>query len=290
MRHARPNYIWRKSATRAWLSANEVQLTENTGGGYAVIERPLRQRLIVEAFCGNAQSARRLQKAFGGATVELPADWEAGAFAATKVKPLNIGNRLTVTSDAADVPNTPDAQTLVIPAGAAFGTGGHATTAMSLRILERVTRRLASGWRMFDAGTGSGILALAGRRFGAGEVVALENDPLALATAKRNAGSNAVRGVQFRLADATRQQQGTFDVITANLYSELLISALPQWRDNVRNDSHIIISGVMRTQEPAILRALAQNGYAVAETRRRGKWIALLCRLANRKADRQKRS
>src|SRR5207244_8103824 len=59
---------------------------------------------------------------------------------------------------------------LVIPASAAFGTGGHATTAMSLRLLERLTRKWEKGWSLADLGTGSGILALAAKRFGAGRV------------------------------------------------------------------------------------------------------------------------
>lgn len=260
------------------MAANEPALGEATSGEFAVIEHPGRARLVVEAFCAGRELAKKLEAAFGGSWKQLRPDWEQRALAAGAIKPLRIGRRLIVASDPLDLRGAPSGATLIIPAGVGFGTGGHATTAMSLRILERITREMPSGWRMFDAGTGSGILALAGRRFGAGEVLAVENDPLALATAKANARRNAVRGVKFVLGDATAEQPGTFDIITANLYSELLARALPRWRKNLQGSARIIISGIMRTQERGILRVLRANGYAVDETRRRGKWIALLCR------------
>src|SRR5207244_8027136 len=83
---------------------------------------------------------------------------------------------------------------LVIPASAAFGTGEHATTAMSLRLLERVTRKWKDGWSLGDLGTGSGILALAAKRFGAGRVVGIDIDPTAISMAESNARLNKVRG------------------------------------------------------------------------------------------------
>ncbi len=269
-------YIWRRAANAEWLSANEISLHEQTSGTYAVIERPGRHRLIVEAFCNTVRAARRLHGSFGGSVSLLAADWEARALAAAKTKPLRIGRRLIVTSDEDYVTSDGSTATLIIPAGAAFGTGEHATTAMSLRMLERITRSLTR-WRMLDAGTGSGILALAGRRFGAQEVAAIDNDPLAISTAKENARRNHVRYIQFRVSNVAKRQRGTFDIISANLYSELLIATLPLWRENLRPGARLIISGVMRPQEAGLLRALRKNGYSTHETRRRGKWLALLC-------------
>ncbi len=269
-------YVWRRAANAQWLSANEIALQEQTAGTYAEIERPGRRLLSVEAFCNTAREARGLQSSFGGSVARLAADWEARARAAAKTKPLRIGRRLIVASDENDVPSDGSTAVLIIPAGPAFGTGEHATTAMSLRMLERITRSLTR-WRMLDAGTGSGILALAGSRFGAQEVAAIDNDPLAISTAKENAERNNVDGIEFRIGDVAKQQRGTFDIISANLYSELLIATLPLWRENLRPGARLIISGVMRPQEGALLRALRKSGYSTHETRRRGKWIALLC-------------
>jgi ribosomal protein L11 methyltransferase len=188
-----------------------------------------------------------------------------------KAKPIRLGNRLLITNHAAKT-NLPQ---LIIPAGAAFGTGEHATTAMSLRMLERMTRRLACGWRMLDAGTGSGILALAGSRFGGGKIIAIDNDPLAISTAQANAKRNRIGRVRFVCGDVARIR-GQFDIITANLYSELLVSVLARFRASLSADGRLILSGVMRSQEGDLLRALRTNAFAVTEIRRRGKWIALV--------------
>jgi ribosomal protein L11 methyltransferase len=182
-------------------------------------------------------------------------------------------------------PRTTTARTIVIPAEAAFGTGEHATTAMCLRILERITRKRITSWSMLDAGTGSGILAIAASCLGAKKVIAIENDPLACAVAKRNAAANRVGNIEFRTGDVLTQKfRGKFDIITANLYSEILIAALPAWRRSVANDGRLILSGILRSQEPAVITALRRNGFAVYESRRRGKWIALLAGLAGKKS------
>jgi ribosomal protein L11 methyltransferase len=276
-KHA-PTYIWRKLVTPFWLESNEWKLQELTDGAFAVIERPARHRLLIEVASSNP---RQLLQALGGRSEKLSRDWLNEMLRAKRLKPIRVGKRLTVRSDGEAARNT-----LIIPAGAAFGTGEHATTAMSLRLLERVTRRLTSkafasrpsGWRMFDAGTGSGILALAGKRFGAGEVIAVENNPLALSTAKQNARLNRIRGVKFVEGDVAEELAGTFDIITANLYSELLIELLPRLRRALAIDGKLILSGVMRTQERALLRALKRNALELLEIRRRGKWLALLSR------------
>lgn len=268
--------IWRKRAGAAWLEQHGARLAAQTRGNYAVIERPNSARVQIESFCANQRIARDLVTSFGGSVEGLETGWQARFFSAAKTKPLRIGKRLIVASDAEDLPRDPAARTLIIPASAAFGTGEHATTAMSLRILERATRPLASGWRMLDAGTGSGILALAGRCFGAREVIAIDNDPLAISVARQNARANEIRGVTFVVGDVSRGPTGKFDVIGANLYSELLVSQLPKWRSQLDVAGMLILSGVLRRQERELVEALRANQFASSEVRRRGKWIALL--------------
>src|SRR5207244_10628447 len=89
---------------------------------------------------------------------------------------------------------------IIIPASLAFGTGGHATTAMSLRFLEQLTRCWNRGWSLADLGTGSGILALAAKCFGAGQVIGIDNDPAAISVAKSNARLNKLRDARLQLA------------------------------------------------------------------------------------------
>jgi ribosomal protein L11 methylase PrmA len=164
---------------------------------------------------------------------------------------------------------------LLIPASAAFGTGEHATTAMSLRLLERLTRKWNEGWSFADLGTGSGILALAAKRFGAGHAIAIDNDPKAISIAKANARLNKIDSVDFRLGDLRKwKPTSARDIVVANLYSELLVEILPK----LRRSNWLILSGVLRPQEAKLLRPLEQNNIEIVNVKRRGKWIAVLAR------------
>jgi len=136
---------------------------------------------------------------------------------------------------------------------------------------------------MLDAGTGSGILAIAASCFGANPIVAIDNDSRACAIARRNAEANGIRNIKFRTGDIlTAKFPGKFDIITANLYSEILIAALAAWSRALTSDGCLILSGVLRSQERALIAVLRRNGFAARETRRRGKWIALLASCARK--------
>lgn len=268
-------YIWRKQATKDWLQRHGGELFDRFGSAIAIVEQPGKARTLVEVSCGKRIEAKQLQRKFGGRIEKLRADWLRQFARKSRAKPLRVGSRLVVSRSAKS--KFKGARTIVIPAEAAFGTGEHATTAMSLRMLERITRKLPPGWTMLDAGTGSGILAIAGSCFGAKLIVAIDNDPIASSTAQRNARRNRARNIEFRTGDVLKQKlEGKFDVITANLFSEILIAALPIWLRLLARDGCLILSGVLRSQEHTLVVALRRNGFRADETRRRGKWIALL--------------
>src|SRR2546421_7495138 len=241
-------YLWRKSATPRWLSDNENKLRTRTGDQLAVIERADRKRLQLEVASRSRAELQRLVNQFGGRIEKLPRDW-LKRFSRHKTKPIKVGGR-----------------SLIIPAGIAFGTGEHATTSMSLRLLEKLTRKWKPGWSVVDLGTGSGILALAAKRLGAARVIGIDNDPIAISTAKQNARLNRIRGVQFRVADVRRWKfPRKVDLIAANLFSELLIEILPK----LKAARWLILSGILREQERDVRRALTPNKIDFIEVRRR---------------------
>jgi ribosomal protein L11 methyltransferase len=266
-------YIWRKHATSDWLRQHIDKLFARFGGAVAMIDRSGRSQTLVEVSSAIRKEAIDLQREFGGTIEKLRGDWLHQFAKQSTAKSLKIGSRLIISRTR--TPKSPNS--IVIPAEAAFGTGDHTTTAMCLRMLERVTRKLGDGWSMLDAGTGSGILAIAACRLGAKRIVAIDNDPLACSIAKRNARANGVRRIEFRTGDVLQQKQGgRFDIITANLFSEILIAALPLWTRQLVAEGSLILSGVLRSQEAALVAGLRRNGLAAREIRRRGKWIALL--------------
>jgi len=293
-------YQWRKLAEPRWLGAHEKILQARAHGKLAIISRPGRKRLQLEIACTSRNLARKLIEEFGGRAEKWPPDWLKRFADLHKLKPLRIGKRLIVagsisrhsrscsvrcpqriavhrTKDRAlrtahATASTEKISFLVIPASAAFGTGRHATTAMSLRLLECLTRKWEKGWSLADLGTGSGILALAAKRLGARRVIGIDIDPKAISIAKANVRLNKIDNADFQLGDVRRWKPAArWDVIAANLYSELLIEVLPK----LKPSNWLILSGVLRSQEDELLGVLRRNDMEIASVKRRGKWIAV---------------
>jgi ribosomal protein L11 methyltransferase len=282
-------YLWERPATPEWLTQNEERLRSQLGERLAVIERPNWKRLQIQAASGSRAQLRNVAKIFGGRLRKLPVDWLRRFSRAQRLKPLRIGKHLIIVH----TPVGPEADSfrcrLIIPAGAAFGTGQHATTAMSLRLLERafaLSKAHASSVRspnlVVDLGTGTGILALTAARLGAGEAVGIDLDPLAISTARKNARLNKVANVRFMRADVRSWKfPARIDIVTANLFSDLLIEILPK----LKRCRWLVLSGVLRGQEPDLVRALKRNAIGITGIRRRGKWVAILAG-TGRQADR----
>ena len=109
---------------------------------------------------------------------------------------------------------------------------------------------------------------MAAARFGAKRIIAIDHDPTAIATAKENARLNKIEQVDFRVADVRQWKfPARIDIITANLFSELLIEILPK----LKGAEWLILSGVLREQEGNLVQALRRNRITVVETRWRGK-------------------
>ena len=310
-------FVWRKRASAVWLAANEAPLREIGGQRLAIISRPERKSAIAEIAGSSRRNLEKIRSRFGGTIEKLPRDWLKEFSRSQKSEPIKIANRLTIYQSVTSKNRSRNKNgSLLIPAGAAFGTGEHATTAMSLRLLERCTRfwgaqaaslQSSAACRrkllnkgsagslrspepertLLDLGTGTGILALAAARFGAKRVIAIDDDPVAIATARENARRNKLDNIDFRVADVRRRPfPPRIEIITANLFSELLIEILPK----LKRAQRLILSGILRDQETRLVRALKRNGIVIVEMRRRGKWIAILASWVARTACAQDRT
>jgi len=269
--------LWRKQVTHRWLAVNQPSLEEIAANDLAVILRAGKVRSLVQVICRRRAGAQQLVREFGGVARVLPRNWLKFAQKQEAHPPIRIGRRLEIVSEPAAASKVNNMALLVIPAAGAFGTGEHATTAMSLRLLEEITRNRRLSWRLLDAGTGTGVLALAARRLGASEVLGLDNDPGAVAHARRNTRLNRISRALFIAADLLRwKPSARYEFVTANLFSELLIAGLPTFRQALRAKGYIIVSGILQGQAEAIARALGRNAFQIEKQRRRGKWVAFL--------------
>lgn len=187
--------------------------------------------------------------------------------------PRRITSRLVVTPTWRPVEAGPDDLVVVLDPGMAFGTAEHGTTRGCLRLLDRAA---TGGARILDVGAGSGILAIAAARMGAGEVVAVEGDALAHDVILENVRRNGVEDVvtcRPVWADATSLAAlGPCDGVVANIESHTLLSLLPAFHSALRPAGWLILSGILDV-EWAEVRASAEGlGFALETLDEDGEW------------------
>ncbi len=171
---------------------------------------------------------------------------------------------------------------ILIEAGQAFGTGHHGTTQGCLLALDALakTARPAPAPRVLDVGTGSGALAIAAAKLWRARVAATEIDPLSAAVARDNARLN---GVADRVTVATAaglthpQVRGRcFDLILANILAGPLIGLAPELTRAAAPGARLVLSGLLLSQQRAVLGAYRARGWRLAGRRRRDGWATLI--------------
>jgi ribosomal protein L11 methyltransferase len=165
-----------------------------------------------------------------------------------------------------------DEAVVVLEPGAAFGTGGHATTRLCLRAL---VQHLRPGDRVADVGCGSGILAITAAVLGATSVLATDNDRTALPVAQANAKRNAVADqTRFVEADLLSEVSGPFDLVVCNIVAEevnRLADSLPAL---LSRGGRCIASGFVTANIPRVEDALNRSGLDMLETPSEEGWAA----------------
>lgn len=269
-----PLWRWTRMTSEKWEDAWMERLQFLGPGRAAFIGWPGSRSVRIEAFVDD-RTARKLVKEFGG-KVTKARDWLASPDQPRK--PLRIRGRLTIHAGEttyAEAKKRSAHTDILIPAGMAFGTGDHATTASCLRMLCDLAAELPQGWRAIDAGTGSGILAIAASALGAAEVEAFDFDPASVRIAKANARANRTKSLRVAQADVLDwKPASTADVVMANLFSDLLIKAAPVLKRAAKRPGWLLFSGVLRAQLPEVLAAFEKLGFTIERTVVRGKWSA----------------
>ena len=179
-------------------------------------------------------------------------DWAARSQA--ELQAVRVG--AVIVAPPWDLPGTSRSQepptiVVVIQPSMGFGTGHHATTRLCLAALQQIPLNDAA---VLDVGTGSGVLAIAAKRLGASGVVAIDDDPDAVASALDNAARNRVP-IDIRVGDLRTNVLPRVDVVLANLTGALLVQSAPRLQDLTASRGALILSGFQCHEEAGVLAA-----------------------------------
>jgi ribosomal protein L11 methyltransferase len=199
------------------------------------------------------------------------ADW-ADAWKAHYV-PQRIGRLVVVPSWLADEAISPSEVPIVLDPGMAFGTGLHPTTRGCLALLQALSPMPS---RVLDVGIGSGILAIAAIRLGAGSAHGLDTDPLAVDAAIANAARN---GLADRLTVTTGslpvRPDERYPLIMANLVATVLADLAPRLAAHLTAGGSLLASGIIAPRADGVIEAMRAAGLLVRDRRDDDDWVSL---------------
>ena len=208
------------------------------------------------------------------------ADWENNW--KQYYKPMEIGERLLVIPQW-ETAEVGDRVPLILEPGLTFGTGSHATTRLCLMALEK---HVKPGMRVVDLGCGSGILSIAALKLGAAEARAIDIDDKCINVAYENAAMNGIGKDSYTVLSgniltdqsAVEQLGGGYDIVVANIVSDIIIALAPQARYYMKEDALFLCSGIIDTRAEEVKGKLVEAGFEVLEERSADGWFSFLCK------------
>lgn len=161
---------------------------------------------------------------------------------------------------------------LIIDPQMAFGTGTHETTQLVIIALEKYIRE---GFKVLDAGTGSGILAILAKKLGAGYTLGFDIDQYAIDNAKHNAVLNNISDIDFLIGNQKVIPQNNFNIILANINQQILIEMISILVDHLASQGILILSGILKTDKKKML-SIVPSGLKMLEDLQKDGWLAIV--------------
>jgi ribosomal protein L11 methyltransferase len=251
-------------------------LLERTAAAYYDLERRLSR---VSVYCGHKISATHAAKIADGLQQikRCGLDIRPAKITVARVKredwaeswkkhfpPIAIGDALLVKPSWSHRRPVKGQGVVILDPGLSFGTGQHPTTAFCLAELVR-GRAARSGQSFLDIGTGSGILAISAAKLGYQPVHAFDFDPDCVRIARENARTNVVAGMtKITRGDVARlnlKPTQRFDLVCANLISNLLLAERRKIAAQVSADGTLVLAGILRKEFTLVQKGFAEIGW-----------------------------
>ncbi|MGB7920105.1 MAG: 50S ribosomal protein L11 methyltransferase [Desulfobacterales bacterium] len=192
-------------------------------------------------------------------------------------KPVWINGEMVIKPSWETVSAKPDTIVIDIDPGMAFGTGGHPTTILSLRLIREYLKK---GDAFLDVGTGSGILAIGAAKLGAGSIYAVDVDETAVTVAADNFLRNDLtrdrcRLMRGHLGAAIKEQ---FDLVAANILTDVILELLDDLQRLSKRKGIFICSGIISQHKERVLSALEDHRFDILAIDTLENWIGIAAR------------
>ena len=194
------------------------------------------------------------------------------------IRPIRVTERIVIAPTWHPFTAGPGDIVLTIDPKMSFGTGYHETTRLMLGLLER---HLTAGARLLDAGTGTGVIAIAALKLGAASAIGFDIDEWSFANAAENGALNGVSGLfTVRQGDLSAVPETGFDLIAANIQKNVIEEMLPGLVSRLAPAGTLLVSGLLTGDRDSMVATLTGVGLTLADERREGEWIAFAAKRA----------
>ena len=193
--------------------------------------------------------------------------------------PELVGKKILVLPSWIELPEEyKNKKVIKIDPGAAFGTGSHPTTSLCLEALEKIS---LSNKKILDIGSGSGILSIAAKSFGASKIFAIDNDYLAINSTESNFRLNFgnLDNLKIYLGPfdclISKNSLKNFDFIFCNILAEVIKGIIPDISKCLNIDGEAIFSGILNSQKDEIINLLNASNFQINEVSSRKDWVCI---------------
>ena len=177
-----------------------------------------------------------------------------------------------------------DREMIIIDPGQAFGTGSHESTYLALSNLTDLTKKHVIE-SMFDIGTGSGILAIASKKLGIEQVMAIDISEAAIENCNKNFEHNNLSGeIKTLVGDISQIELKQYGLVISNLLAPIIHANFEGIINKVTSGGFIILSGYIDKQSEELKNRLIDNDFDIRKELERNEWRSLIARRGDRNA------
>ena len=187
---------------------------------------------------------------------------------------LNIGEKFVIVPTWREYENEENKYVINIDPGMAFGTGGHETTSLCIKNLEKYVKPHDN---VIDVGCGSGILSIAASYLTNGNLKAVDLDKFAVDVSRENfALNNLENRIEVEEASLLTKETKKYNVIVANILAHIIELMLEDAYKLLEDGGYFITSGIIKDKKDELLEKMLEQGFKLVEETSDNEWYSFV--------------